>query len=216
MYEKLIKGAQVNDMSGFDELNVRNCIIALIEAIRYSHDMEVIHRDIKLENLLIASDDEGIASVKIGDFGMARQLAVFNVKELISNSISGSAGYVAPEVLTHQCYSKACDYWSIGVVAYTLLSGRMPFYVDDYDQLNEQEYMLATFNLLNKCEYDFEGACWEKISEEAKDFISNILVLEPENRLDPAKMMQHSWMSLNLSTVAHDNAEASTYNELKI
>ena len=72
-------------------------------------------------------------------------------------------------------YGPPCDYWSIGVVTFILLSGTPPFHEDDNFKLFEQ---------IKNCEYDFEVDTWEGVSDEAKDFIRHILVPDPETRFN--------------------------------
>ena len=99
---------------------------------------------------------------------------------------------MAPEVLKQEKYGNACDYWSIGVVAFVMLSGTMPFYEDDNFKLFEQ---------IKNCDYDFKAETWENVTAEAKDFITKILVPNPNNRLNFEQMMEHPWMKLHLENV---------------
>ena len=74
----------------------------------------------------------GLSSVKVADFGLARKFV--DGDDLLVNLASttcGTPGYVAPEVLRQEKYGKECDYWSLGVVVFLLLSGSMPFYSSD-------------------------------------------------------------------------------------
>ena len=122
------------------------------------------------------SKDLGISSLKIADFGLARLLE----ENSLASTTCGTPGYVAPEVLLQKPYGKACDYWSIGVVAFILLSGTPPFYEEDN---------FALFEQIKACRYDFDVETWDNVSREAKDFVSKILVANPENRLDCEKML---------------------------
>mmetsp|Transcript_42350 Transcript_42350/g.64984 ORF Transcript_42350/g.64984 Transcript_42350/m.64984 type:complete len:128 (-) Transcript_42350:34-417(-) len=88
-------------------------------------------------------------------------------------------------------YGKACDYWSIGVVTFILLSGTPPFYEEDN---------FALFEQIKACKYDFEVETWENVSNEAKDFVSKILVADPEKRLNCEEMLNHPWMKMDLSS----------------
>lgn len=145
-----------------------------------------MHRDIKPENLLLQSKDLGIASLKIADFGLARLLQ----ENSMASTTCGTPGYVAPEVLMQMPYGKECDYWSIGVVTFILLSGTPPFYEEDN---------FALFEQIKACKYDFEVETWQNVSEEAKDFVSKILVADPKTRMHCEDMLSHPWMNLDLS-----------------
>ena len=107
----------------------------------------------------------------------------------MASTTCGTPGYVAPEVLMQMPYGKECDYWSIGVVAFILLSGTPPFYEEDN---------FALFEQIKACKYDFEVETWQNVSVEAKDFVSKILVANPKTRLDCEAMLKHPWMSCSL------------------
>lgn len=130
-----------------------------------------MHRDIKPENLLIGSKKQGIISLKIADFGLARLLE----EDQLASTTCGTPGYVAPEVLKLISYGKECDYWSVGVVAFILLSGSPPFYEEDNFEL---------FEKIKNCDYEFDEDTWKNISSEAKDFVKKILVGDPKVRLN--------------------------------
>ena len=125
----------------------------------------------------------GIASLKIADFGLARLLEAGT----LASTTCGTPGYVAPEVLQQNPYGMACDYWSIGVVTFILLSGTPPFYEEDN---------FALFEQIKKCKYDFEVETWDNVSNEAKDFVAQILVADPTKRMNCEQMLQHPWMQI--------------------
>ena len=112
---------------GFAESEVQKIIKIIVDVIKYCHNVGIVHRDLKLENLLLASEEEGISSVRVADFGLAR---IINEGSLASTAC-GTPGYVAPEILREEKYGKQCDVWSIGVICFILLSGEPPFYSDD-------------------------------------------------------------------------------------
>ena len=88
-------------------------------------------------------------------------------------------------------YGKSCDYWSIGVVAFILLSGTPPFYEEDN---------FALFEQIKSCRYDFEVETWENVSKEGKDFVSKILVADPAERMNCEDMLAHPWMNVQLNS----------------
>ena len=169
----------------FSEYEAREAAMAIIDAIAYCHDLGIVHRDLKPENLILSSKDGGIASLKIVDFGFARNLDT----DQLASTTCGTPGYVAPEVLMQQPYGQECDYWSIGVIVFIMLSGAPPFYHDDNIQLFEQ---------IKNCQYDFSDESWQYVSKEAKDFISRILVADPKTRLNAQQMKDHAWMKMDL------------------
>ncbi|CAM9272793.1 unnamed protein product [Hapterophycus canaliculatus] len=94
----------------------------IVNAVRYCHKRQVVHRDLKLENLLWEHPGEN-AEPQLVDFGLG---AKFTDEDETFREDVGSIYYVAPEVLGRK-YTKACDCWSIGVIAYMLLAGMPPF-----------------------------------------------------------------------------------------
>lgn len=169
----------------FTENEARDAIKAIIDAISYIHDMNIVHRDIKPENLLIKSKDLDLKSLKISDFGLAR----FVKTEQMANTTCGTPGYVAPEILMEKPYNKACDFWSIGVVLFILLSGTPPFFEDESQDL---------FDKIKTCDYNFSESTWKNVSDEAKDLVSKILKADPNERYNTDQMMDHPWMTKKL------------------
>ena len=119
--------------------------------------------------------------IKISDFGLAR----FVDTETLATTTCGTPGYVAPEILMQQPYDAACDFWSLGVVLFILLSGMPPFYHEDNFEL---------FEKIKRCEYSFKASVWKSVSNEAKDFVSKLLTKDPKKRLQGADIMKHPWI----------------------
>lgn len=85
-----------------------------------------------------------------------------------------------------QPYDAACDFWSVGVVLFILLSGNPPFYHEDNFEL---------FEKIKRCEYSFKAASWRTVSADAKDFVKKLLSLDPRQRLQGPAIFEHPWMS---------------------
>jgi calcium/calmodulin-dependent protein kinase I len=144
-------------------------MIPLFDAVIYCHGLGIVHRDLKPENLLLDSKDLDKATIKISDFGLSRCLG----KAELATTTAGTPGYVAPEVLSQTPYDYRCDYWSLGVVLFLMLSGTPPFYHPDH---------LELFEMIKKGEFNFGARTWENVSDEAKDLIKGLLVVNPEER----------------------------------
>lgn len=167
-------------------------------------------RDIKPENLLFNSipfmerkgpapptqpgdedkEDEGefveglgggtIGAVKICDLGLSKQ-----IWEATTMTPCGTVGYTAPEIVKDERYSKSVDMWALGCVLYTLLCGFPPFYDESIQVLTEK---------VARGQFTFLSPWWDPISEEAKDLISHLLCIDPNERYTINQFLKHPWM----------------------
>uniref|UniRef100_A0A7S3NRC8 non-specific serine/threonine protein kinase n=1 Tax=Euplotes crassus TaxID=5936 RepID=A0A7S3NRC8_EUPCR len=170
----------------------------MMQAIIYCHKNRICHRDLKPDNFMFSSKEEG-STVKLIDFGLSRSFYKFQRtgegKCLRMQTKVGTAHYMAPEILS-QDYSYACDTWSAGVILYIMLCGYPPFIGND-----EEEVFKANL----EGNYDFNDKVWDDISEDAKDLISKILVPEKE-RLTPKECLSHPWVK----ETAHSEISSET------
>lgn len=97
-------------------------IFQIMLGVRYLHNLGIVHRDLKLENIMMSHQKDG-AVPKIVDFGLAKMIG----PNESANEPFGTLGYVAPEVLQKKPYTFSCDVWSLGCILYALLSGSLPF-----------------------------------------------------------------------------------------
>ena len=149
-------------------------------ALYYIHSYGIAHRDLKPENVLMTTKDEN-ADLRILDFGLSK---IIGPDEKCTEPY-GTLSYVAPEVLLDIPYGKEVDLWSLGVIAYLMLSGSLPF--DDRE--SEEEIARKTVSE----DPPYKGSIWKKISDEAKDFIKKLLVKNPEKRMNVKEALQHEW-----------------------
>lgn len=170
------------EKSSFSEQEAKELILPIVDAIKYCHSLGIVHRDIKPENLLFSSKDPSVAVIKVSDFGLARTIE----EDQFAQTTCGTPGYVAPEILEQLPYTKTCDYWSIGVVLFILLSGCPPFY-------DEDNFVL--FEKIKNVEFNFDAPAWKSVSSEAKDIICKLLVKDPEGRLTPDEFLAHPWIT---------------------
>jgi calcium/calmodulin-dependent protein kinase I len=125
----------------------------IFDAVIYCHERGIVHRDIKPENLLLTKKDVDQAIVKISDFGLARYIDP--TQNALATTTCGTPGYVAPEVLIKKPYDHRCDYWSLAVVMFIMLSGTPPFYHEDNFEL---------FELIKQGQFNFDAPAWAQIS----------------------------------------------------
>lgn len=152
----------------------------LLETVKYLHEVGIVHRDIKPENILL-SDNSELPVIKLADFGLSKLIGPNDVLEVAC----GTLGYVAPEVLARRPYGKKVDLWSIGVVCYLMLRGRLPF-----DSKDKQTLIDRTI----RANLDLTGQYWSRVTNFGKDFISKLLVAEPGERMDCEAALNHSWI----------------------
>ena len=151
----------------------------------YLHDNKIIHRDIKLENIMISkiekdnTTDEDLFWVKIIDFGTAK-IFEKNKKE---KDVVGSSYYIAPEVLK-QNYNEKCDTWSVGVILYMMLVGRAPF-----DGKDDEEIIIK----INSVDYDSKEPRLLKHSPEVRDLVSKLLQKDIKKRYSAKEALSHPW-----------------------
>ena len=163
----------------------------LLDALAYMHLNNVTHRDLKLENLLLARPND-ISSVVIADFGLARNA---KTARQVFQTQCGTPSYVAPEILLGKPYTPAVDVWSMGVILYTLLIGSFPFAHDDQQTL---------FRLICSGKMDTTQPEWNHISDEVKDLLRGLLDVNPLTRLTAADALNHTWFTSNLDCSSRD------------
>lgn len=121
------EGGDLSQLIRFNECSIKDIqeiLIQLLLALKYLHDMNILHRDLKLRNIFISSRSGGILRVKIGDFGIARSLEISQM----ATTMVGTPYYLSPELCAKQPYDKSIDVWSLGCILYELLnSGKHPF-----------------------------------------------------------------------------------------
>jgi calcium-dependent protein kinase len=163
----------------FNESEAASIIKRMLNAINYCHKMGIVHRDLKPENVLL-EDHHNFETLKICDWGTA---VPYQKKRL--HSMTGTAYYMAPEVIEGN-YSKKCDIWSIGVIAFMLLSGKAPF----YGRNNDEIFAMAKVPVV------FPDKEWsnDKISQESRHFVEYLLTLSESKRPDAEKALAHPFI----------------------
>jgi len=179
----------------FDRIAARNCtekdsamaVMDVLSALNFLHSKRIIHRDLKPENLLYKDKAPG-SPLKLIDFGLAIHVAP-NQRE---TEVCGTTSYMAPEVLKGS-YSMEADIWSLGVICYFMLSGKLPF-PGRNDEEKEARILRSSVSFS-------DAKAWQEISADAKDFIKKLLTADERKRMTGRKALQHPWI-VNKATLS--------------
>mmetsp|Transcript_27948 Transcript_27948/g.65017 ORF Transcript_27948/g.65017 Transcript_27948/m.65017 type:complete len:651 (+) Transcript_27948:44-1996(+) len=164
----------------------------LLEGISYMQAKNVLHRDLKLENILITGSSYSSArecdlhDIKIADFGLSKVDHVTRASSIhLERTMTavGTPDYVAPEVLDGK-YDERVDFWSFGVILYAMLCGRMPFTIRSLSpELHKEEVARV-----RDCE------SWRRVSEIGRDFVMGLLTVDPDQRYGVLHCSEHAWL----------------------
>ncbi|EPQ10590.1 Ribosomal protein S6 kinase alpha-3 [Myotis brandtii] len=217
---ELMKGGELLDkilrQKFFSEREASAVLFTITKTVEYLHAQGVVHRDLKPSNILYVDESGNPESIRICDFGFAKQLRAENG---LLMTPCYTANFVAPEVLKRQGYDAACDIWSLGVLLYTMLTGYTPF-ANGPDDTPEE--ILAR---IGSGKFSLSGGYWNSVSDTAKDLVSKMLHVDPHQRLTAALVLRHPWIvhwdqlpqyQLNRQDAPHlvKGAMAATYSAL--
>ena len=159
----------------------------IFSALNYLHSNNIIHRDLKLENILISEIEKNTENkmnyfwIKIIDFGAAK----FTTKNTIERTVVGSLYYIAPEVLKKK-YNEKCDTWSAGIMLYMFIVGRAPF-----DGVEDEEILMK----IRTGKYNTKNQKLTHSSKEVQDLIKQLLEVRVDKRLSAKEALAHPWFT---------------------
>ncbi|RXN05262.1 MAP microtubule affinity-regulating kinase 4-like isoform X2 [Labeo rohita] len=157
------------------EIEARAKFRQIVSAVHYCHQKNIVHRDLKAENLLLDAD----ANIKIADFGFSNEFTLGNKLD----TFCGSPPYAAPELFQGKKYDgPEVDIWSLGVILYTLVSGSLPFDGQNLKELRERV-------LRGKYRVPFY------MSTDCEGILRRFLVLNPSKRCTLEQVMKDKWMN---------------------
>jgi len=177
---------RIIEIQRFPEKEALHVMLQVLSGVKYMHDLHIVHRNLKPEDLVLSSRDKN-PDIKIIDFGFATKLT--NDFELLQ--LVGTPPYFAPEVsllrdeTVMDGYGRPVDIWAMGVILYILLSGIHPFLIRD------EELMLDN---IQNVKWNFVGPNWSKISSEAKDLIKHMMEKDARKRFTVDQCLEHRWM----------------------
>nr|AGM32441.1 CAMK family protein kinase [Coptotermes formosanus] len=163
----------------FSEEKTKKIVMQVLVALGYLHQHRVIHRDLKLQNLLFDAD----RNVKVADFGLSAQMQDDDEKR---KTICGTPGYLSPELVGggSQGHSYSVDIWALGVCTFLMLTGTQPFQAADKKQ---------TFQRISNVDYRWPDAC--NVSDNARNFVDSIMQKDPMLRPSISQLMQHPFLT---------------------
>ncbi|KAG2468444.1 KPCD3 kinase, partial [Polypterus senegalus] len=167
-----------SEKSRLPERITKFLVTQILVALRHLHFKNIVHCDLKPENVLLASA-EPFPQVKLCDFGFARIIG----EKSFRRSVVGTPAYLAPEVLRSKGYNRSLDMWSVGVIIYVSLSGTFPFNEDE--DINDQ---------IQNAAFMYPPNPWKEISSEATDLINNLLQVKMRKRYSVDKSLSHPWL----------------------
>lgn len=195
---ELLKGGELLDRirkkTNFTEPEAGRIMRMLVEAVDFMHQQGVVHRDLKPENILFEDESED-AQIKIVDFGFAR----LKPENQQLQTPCFTLNFAAPEVLSQATannknggYDEACDLWSLGVILYTMLSGKAPFQTRHQD-----ETPAGIIKRIKEGEFEFTGQEWDAVSASAKKLIRGLLTVDPRERSTMQSLLKNKWIQGN-------------------
>ncbi|OBZ81914.1 Calcium/calmodulin-dependent protein kinase type 1D [Choanephora cucurbitarum] len=175
LFQQLLK------KGSYTEKDASNLTRQMLQGLHYLHERDIVHRDMKPENLLFQTTADQ-ANLMITDFGLSK---ILRARDDILTTACGTPGYVAPEVLLQTGHNKPVDLWSVGVILFTLLSGYTPFWGEDQATL---------FQSIISGQYEYDEEYWSTISSSAKDLIDRLLTFDPNKRITAKEALEHPWI----------------------
>ncbi|XP_038831944.1 serine/threonine-protein kinase PLK2-like isoform X2 [Salvelinus namaycush] len=157
------------------EPEVRYYLRQIVSGLKYLHEQEILHRDLKLGNFFVSESME----LKVGDFGLAAKLESAGNRK---KTICGTPNYLSPEVLNKQGHGCESDVWALGCVMYTMLLGRPPF---------ETTNLKETYRCIREARYSLPSS----LSPQAKQLISSLLAKTPEDRPHLDHILRHEFFT---------------------
>ncbi|XP_074537197.1 caM kinase-like vesicle-associated protein [Halichoeres trimaculatus] len=180
------------DQGYYSERDTSNVMRQVLEAVAYLHSLKIVHRNLKLENLVYFNRLKH-SKIVISDFQLAK------LENGLIKDPCGTPEYLAPEMVGRQRYGRPVDCWAIGVIMYILLSGNPPFY-DDSDEDDPDNRDKNLFLKILSGDFEFDSPYWDDISDSAKNLVASLMEVDQDQRLTAQEAIAHEWISGNAAS----------------
>lgn len=186
-------------MRRFSERDCANFIKKILEALKYLHSKNIVHRDIKCANIVFDNPDIKNSKLKLIDFGQAELITDYKAKD---NSIIGSCHYLCPEITRQRTKFElfAGDIWSTGIICYMLVNGAVPFCGENVKAVLHN---IQTQDIIYQKDI--------KLSDSCKQFIGSLLNKNPKYRLNAKQALKHEWI---IEKARNDDLGDNYFNKL--
>ncbi|XP_029361572.1 caM kinase-like vesicle-associated, like [Echeneis naucrates] len=177
------------DQGNYTERDASNVIRQVLEAVAYLHSLNIVHRNLKLENLMYYTENNH-NKVVLRDFYLSR----FENGPITEPC--GTPEYLAPEVVARHRYGRPVDCWAVGVIMYILLSGNPPFY-DETEEENTDLHNRIIFCRIVAGDFEFDSPYWDDISPAAKELVCRLMEVDQMLRITAQDALWHEWIAGN-------------------
>jgi len=190
-----------------NEIDVQRMFKTILQTVNEMHQLGVIHLDLKPQNILLSDEQK----IRICDFGLSK-IIIDKQQQNDSNKntfdqcqLGGTIEYSAPEQIQYEPVSDKTDIWSLGVIAFVLLSGQSPFKFNDAADHETQ-------NAIIECDFEFDDADWSNRSEKCKNLIRKCLQRRPEDRPSASDLLTDDWLVENIENELPLRIESKSTN----
>ncbi|XP_035014007.1 caM kinase-like vesicle-associated, like isoform X1 [Hippoglossus stenolepis] len=177
------------DQGNYTERDASNVIRQVLEAVAYLHSLNIVHRNLKLENLMYYTENNH-NKVVLRDFYLSR----FENGPITEPC--GTPEYLAPEVVARHRYGRPVDCWAVGVIMFILLSGNPPFY-DETEEENTDLHNRIIFCRIVAGDFEFDTPYWDDISPAAKELVCRLMEVDQMLRITAQDALWHEWIAGN-------------------
>jgi len=200
---ELYSGGSMHDylmrVEGYHEGLAALHVSQMLQGLHYMHSLGIIHRDLKLENILMHDAGDGIMEVKIADFGLSCLLPLglhgYDINQSAKRKkydrceeMWGTREFFAPELID-SAYGPQADLWSLGCIVYEMLVGHATFSLKACRN-NE----LTLYEKIQTADFDVSSDEWHRVSDSGQKFIRDLLTVKPTKRLCCEEALEHVWI----------------------